>query len=64
VILLATGALDVIGTILGLLLSMTGLALGYMGISAVAEGAPRPGLLGLAAGLLLLAVGLWLAGFL
>lgn len=55
---------DVLGTAVGVLLALTGLALGVMGAASAIEGTVRRGLLALGVAALLVAAGLYLAGFL
>ena len=62
--LAAAGLLDVLGTVVGVLLGLTGLALLFLGACGAIEGTVRRGLLGMLAGAGLLAAGLALAGFL
>ena len=58
----AGGFLDVLGTIGGVLLGLAGLAVAFMGLIAMTEGAVKRGGSGLVVGLALAAVGCWLVG--
>ncbi|MDF1701387.1 MAG: hypothetical protein P1V36_09555 [Planctomycetota bacterium] len=62
--LLAAGLLDVLGSVVGVILCLTGCALGFLGISAAVEGTPKRGLAAVVVGVALLAGGLYLTGFL
>jgi len=61
---LAATLLTVLGTVLGVLLCLTGLAVAFMGLSGLIEGARTRGAGGVVAGLAMLAGGLHLTGFL
>ncbi|MFV1959889.1 MAG: hypothetical protein ACC662_10825 [Planctomycetota bacterium] len=56
--------LDFFPVVVGVLCALSGLGIVLMGLIAVAGRRPRRGGLGALAGLLLLALGLWLVGFL
>ncbi|MDA1196047.1 MAG: hypothetical protein O2894_12815 [Planctomycetota bacterium] len=62
--ILAAALLDVLSTVVGVVLALTGLALGFMGLSGIIEGTAKRGAVGLLIGLALLAGGLKLTGFL
>ncbi len=62
VVLAAGGFLDVIGSVVGVMLALAGLALAFMGLIAMTEGAPKRGGGGLLAGLGLAVLGCWLLG--
>ena len=55
---------DVFGAVVGVILGLAGLATSFMCLMAISEGVVKRGTAGLAAGLVLLGVGLWLAGVL
>ena len=61
-LLVAGGFLDVLGTIAGVMLALAGLAVAFLGLVAVTEGAPRRGGGGILVGLLAAAAGCWLIG--
>ena len=52
----------VLGTVVGVLLGLAGLATSLMCLMAIAEGVVKRGSVGLIAGLALLGGGLWLVG--
>lgn len=62
--LLAGSLIDVLGVALGVVLCLTGLALTFMGVCTMVERLVARGLSAVVTGLLLLAGGLYLTGFL
>ena len=53
---------EVLGIVVGVILALAGMAVAVMAVFAMIEGAVRRGLHALIAGLIVLAVGLWMIG--